>query len=607
LLIAKTDFQYDSARKLVEYIKEDKEQPVLVKDHTGKELDQAELETFVEASEHYGVERHMIIAPDPDAEFDPSEVDRLPALKQLPAVTAAGRSEDIRALVGVQTVGQLEARYDKHTDGILGNCPQGVYFSPGESESIEHTQSEVGIERQVANTTTIKQRGDEERARSRSRSRTRRETDRRPIPSAALKRFGAGECIVKSREHWWQGKLHTLEDVDHRLDLDPTLSAESDTETAEVEPQGSESDTATTADEAPGTDGPQAALDTTGEQQDQSSCDDSDIAVSGSSDLEADAIAPDSSGDHPPHSLPITDQYPTDLIDHVQWYTWKADDGRKIPRAPWLHRHPDHYASAQNPDVWRSFEEASEYATEFSGHNLAFVIRDRDQFPNENVVLIDYDDVRNPDTLDLHSTVREHIEQADSFAQVSTSRTGVHILCRGELPEGVKTIDAPLPDDPAFPDAEIEVYDSARFVAMTGQHIATTPSETTECQAFLDDLAEDFATVTDDAPDQLAQEPDRAREEIEAMESTHDIDDIFDAIQHTKPRDIRLRSTVTEERADASKSLDPSWADSESGTRLAQLEDGWIYRKGMHGLDALHGGRTGRGDHHPSQRIPQRR
>jgi len=75
-MIAKTDFQYDSARTLVEYIKEDKEQPVPVKDHTGKELDQAELKTFVEASKHYGVERHMIIAPDPDAEFDPSEVDR---------------------------------------------------------------------------------------------------------------------------------------------------------------------------------------------------------------------------------------------------------------------------------------------------------------------------------------------------------------------------------------------------------------------------------------------------------------------------------------------------------------------------------------------------
>lgn len=63
--------------------------------------------------------------------------------------------------------------------------------------------------------------------------------------------------------------------------------------------------------------------------------------------------------------------------------------------------------------------------------------------------------------------------------------------------------------------------------------------------------------------------------------------DVFDAIQHTGPTDIRLRSSVTEERADGSKSLDPSWTTSDSGTHLAEVDGGWIYRKGMIGLDAL--------------------
>lgn len=31
----------------------------------------------------------------------------------------------------------------------------------------------------------------------------------------------------------------------------------------------------------------------------------------------------------------------------------------------------------------------------------------------------------------------------------------------------------------------------------------------------------------------------------------------------------------------------PSWASSKSGTCLAQTGDGWVYRKGMRGLDAL--------------------
>jgi hypothetical protein len=109
----------------------------------------------------------------------------------------------------------------------------------------------------------------------------------------------------------------------------------------------------------------------------------------------------------------------------------------------------------------------------------------------------------------------------------------------------VKAVDAALPAADGFDDAEIEVYDAGRYSAMTGNHIAGTPQETTDCQAFLD------------------------------------------AIQHTGPGDIRLRSTVTQERTDGSKSMDPSWAQSKSGTRLAEVGDGWVYRKGMVGLDAL--------------------
>lgn len=54
---------------------------------------------------------------------------------------------------------------------------------------------------------------------------------------------------------------------------------------------------------------------------------------------------------------------------------------------------------------------------------------------------------------------------------MSTSRTGIHILCRGGLPDDVKTIDDTLPSVEDFPDAGIEVYDSARLFAMTGAHI----------------------------------------------------------------------------------------------------------------------------------------
>ncbi|WP_435362310.1 hypothetical protein [Haloarchaeobius sp. DFWS5] len=76
LLITKTDFQYGGAGDLLRYISRDNDQEVPVKDHTGRELDQNKRSRFVDVSEQYGMERHIIVAPDPKAEYSASEVDR---------------------------------------------------------------------------------------------------------------------------------------------------------------------------------------------------------------------------------------------------------------------------------------------------------------------------------------------------------------------------------------------------------------------------------------------------------------------------------------------------------------------------------------------------
>jgi len=281
--------------------------------------------------------------------------------------------------------------------------------------------------------------------------------------------------------------------------------------------------------------------------------------------------------------------YPEDLTETDQWLTWKpTDDGRKVPRAPYANPEwPDKFVSAQDPEVWTTFGTATDWGDKLNRYGVAFNIRDREEYPDEDAVLIDYDDARDPDTGRIHPVVLDHIRRAGSYADVSTSGTGVHIFVRGQLPEDVKAIDADLPDAEGFEDAEIEVYDSARFSAMTGDHIQGTPAETSNCQGFLDDLAEEYATVAEGTPDEMLRDPEKSREEIQSVDTTADMQDVLDAIQHTGPRDIRLRSTVTQERGDGSKSLDPSWAQSKSGTRLAQVDDGWVYRKGMVGLDAL--------------------
>lgn len=271
--------------------------------------------------------------------------------------------------------------------------------------------------------------------------------------------------------------------------------------------------------------------------------------------------------------------FPADVRARDRWLLWKPEpDGRKIPRAPW-ETGDDAFVSAMNPDNWTTYENAAEYCEMLSDdtYGLAFSITDEDPF-----VLLDYDDARDPDTGRIAPTVRQHIEDAGSYADVSTSGTGVHLLVRGALSEDVASIVADLPEH----DFSLEVYDSDRYAVMTGDHLAGTPAETTNAQELLDRLEAEHATRRD-YESVSTSGPTRPREELADIEETTDIDDVFDAIEQVRPGDIRLHSTVTEERADGTKSLDPSWTASESGTRLGQLDDVWVYRNGMYVLDAL--------------------
>ncbi|SFS09974.1 Type IV secretion-system coupling protein DNA-binding domain-containing protein [Halomicrobium zhouii] len=155
------------------------------------------------------------------ANFILDEVDRLPQLQQLPELAARGRAEGARALVGVQTVGQLKHRYGGASSGVLGNCPQGVYFAPGDSETTEYILDEIGDHRHDVASKSVsrskRNQHSEFNSPRYSRSRTVRETDRAPIPSGDLKQFTAGECIVKSPGHWWIGRIEQLEAVRQRL------------------------------------------------------------------------------------------------------------------------------------------------------------------------------------------------------------------------------------------------------------------------------------------------------------------------------------------------------------------------------------------------------
>jgi len=316
-----------------------------------------------------------------------------------------------------------------------------------------------------------------------------------------------------------------------------------------------------------------------GEKNPASSVEPNDSSTSipsGSSDATSETESTDS---QPSEPAEIAGRYPEKLKRRDQWLLWKqTDDGRKIPRAPWETGDALRYVSAMDPENWVSFSEAKRWKAKLPFDvDLAFALT-RD----DDIVFLDLDDVMfdgrpSPEAQSL-------IDRADSHTAVSTSGTGVHIFLQGSLSDGIKALTGPIDEDG---DQTLEAYDRNRFIAVTGDHLESSPVTVSSGEPLLADLEDQFASVGSETPDRATVEPQKSRDELHTIEATTEIQDLFDAIQQTRPADIRMRSTQTRAHSDGTYSYDPSWANSESGTRLGVLDDVWIYRKGMIALNAL--------------------
>ncbi|NLV08231.1 type IV secretion system DNA-binding domain-containing protein [Haloarcula rubripromontorii] len=165
------------------------------------------------------------------------EIDALPALTQVTNLTARGRKHKARALVGVQTIGQLKDTYST-ISGIVGNCPQGVYFGPGDTESTDFILDELGESRQYdrSEMVSMSHQGRGENPRTQARD-TYKEKDKTPVTSGLLRDFQPGECVAVSRTTWVHGQSYELTDVRNSL---PAQGAESP---GSSEPEPTEDDT----------------------------------------------------------------------------------------------------------------------------------------------------------------------------------------------------------------------------------------------------------------------------------------------------------------------------------------------------------------------------
>lgn len=291
---------------------------------------------------------------------------------------------------------------------------------------------------------------------------------------------------------------------------------------------------------------------------------------------------------------------PTNATEVPRWLFWKYKEDRKIPRAPWANPEwNDRFVNAHNPENWLPYDEFLEQKKYYAGqYQPAFSIPPKEEDRDEqlegdearltDLILIDFDDVIN-ERGQVHPRVKHYFKHIESYGQISTSKTGAHIIVQGDLPPGVRTITGDLSHED-WPDAEIEIYNAGRYIAMTGWHISSTPETIEPIENIAIDHFINEYEVTDNSSGGNDRDINHTPEEIADIDVTNDIDVVYDAIDQMSFRggsNHRLKSEITGSRGADAYDMDPPWADSKSGTRLYCVdgkEGKFFYRDGEIGL-----------------------
>lgn len=167
-------------------------------------------------------------------------------------------------------------------------------------------------------------------------------------------------------------------------------------------------------------------------------------------------------------------RFPEELLQYKQWVLWRRAEvnGRvtKIPISPWSGKP----AACDKPQTWSTYRH-TRYA--FQRHRcdgIGFVFTEADPFCG-----IDLDHCRANNGR-IYPEALETINRLNSYAELSPSGTGVHILTKAKLAgKGRRT-------------GNIELYDRGRYFTVTGKHLSGTPLAIHDRQEPVDQLQKEI-------------------------------------------------------------------------------------------------------------------
>jgi hypothetical protein len=154
---------------------------------------------------------------------------------------------------------------------------------------------------------------------------------------------------------------------------------------------------------------------------------------------------------------------PPELLQGTRAVLWNYEqrNGSKPTKVPRVPHRPAEKASVTDSNTWGSFEDAIAAVMDGKADGIGRVLGD-------GFTVIDIDGCRDAQTGDITAEAWRIIDELNSYTEISPSDTGVHIWCCGMLPAGRRRSDL------------IEMYESVRYMTLTGLHLAGTPTTVEE-------------------------------------------------------------------------------------------------------------------------------
>ena len=151
------------------------------------------------------------------------------------------------------------------------------------------------------------------------------------------------------------------------------------------------------------------------------------------------------------------ERVPDELKELKQWCGFKKQTRNgKATKLP-INAYTGELGKSNDKNSWADFDSACESIDKFGCDGIGFYF-------DEPYFGIDIDDVENDinryfDGDEEENIVAEFIEIMNSYAEISPSGKGIHIIAKGELPKGGRR------------KGNVEMYSEKRFFTVTGNHI----------------------------------------------------------------------------------------------------------------------------------------